>query len=731
MGLLIKKSYSYLLPVTVLGLSIGGALNQDVPSLLIMILVICIAVGLVGFGKLERRVYPILLGAIGLALLYQTTLYSLYMIGTDIHQEYYYFRLACNGWDVNIPHNYNSALGITVLAPFLSKALHIDGIWIFKVIYPAIFSLTPVILYYAFRKILDEKSAFLSSFFFVSMPVWSLEAVSISKLQLAGPLLALMVLLGVSDLGGRRKIALAILIGAGLAVVYYTINFLLLLYLSIGVVLLAVVRVLPKIKTLDKLPLEGLIVTLVVITALSLTYFGGLGIGTPLKTFAYYSYSVIGGINPAVLSPTSVSPEEYAHSDVLKTLEDIPNRNTILRAATGLDFFETTLPGKLFRILQLATSLLVLLGIMYLVKNYRKIPETYLLFVGVALLVLLLGALKPGFSSLMSMTRLYHASLYVSAPLLVIGGINPVVLSPTSVSPEEYAHSAVLKTPEDAPNRNTILRAATGLDLFETTLPGKLFRISQLATGLLILLGIIFLIKSYGKIPETYLLFVGVVLLVLLLGALKPGFSSLMGMTRLYHTSLYISAPLLVIGGIFLFKQRTGPVIACGILIPYFLLTSGFVFEITRVPDIGSPDLPYSIALSSHRIDIVGIYEWEDEAAAKYLISTFDSRYPEEKPGYTTVTKNKHIYADLPGMEFLYEFPEIGSSRAFSFPRDSVPDDSYIFLRKWNVDNQKVTYGISTGLRRSYTYEKLGMDKLLGGRLLLYDRGAQIYGPKR
>ena len=604
MGLLIKKSYSYLLPVTVLGLSIGGALNQDVPSLLIMILVICIAVGLVGFGKLERRVYPILLGAIGLALLYQTTLYSLYMIGTDIHQEYYYFRLACNGWDVNIPHNYNSALGITVLAPFLSKALHIDGIWIFKVIYPAIFSLTPVILYYAFRKILDEKSAFLSSFFFVSMPVWSLEAVSISKLQLAGPLLALMVLLGVSDLGGRRKIALAILIGAGLAVVYYTINFLLLLYLSIGVVLLAVVRVLPKIKTLDKLPLEGLIVTLVVITALSLTYFGGLGIGTPLKTFAYYSYSVI-------------------------------------------------------------------------------------------------------------------------------GGINPVVLSPTSVSPEEYAHSAVLKTPEDAPNRNTILRAATGLDLFETTLPGKLFRISQLATGLLILLGIIFLIKSYGKIPETYLLFVGVVLLVLLLGALKPGFSSLMGMTRLYHTSLYISAPLLVIGGIFLFKQRTGPVIACGILIPYFLLTSGFVFEITRVPDIGSPDLPYSIALSSHRIDIVGIYEWEDEAAAKYLISTFDSRYPEEKPGYTTVTKNKHIYADLPGMEFLYEFPEIGSSRAFSFPRDSVPDDSYIFLRKWNVDNQKVTYGISTGLRRSYTYEKLGMDKLLGGRLLLYDRGAQIYGPKR
>jgi len=602
MALPIKKLYSYSLPVAILGLSMGGALAQNVPLLLIMVMVICVGVGLVGFGKLDKKVYPILLGSIGVSLLYQTTLYSPYMIGTDIHQEYYYFRLAYNGWDVNIPHNYNSALGITVLAPLLSKILHIDGAWVFKVIYPAIFSLTPVILYYAFRKILDEKSAFLSSFFFLSMPVWSLEAVSISKLQLAGPLLALMVFLGVSDLRGRKKAALAILTGVGLAVIYYTISFLLLLYLSIGVVFLAIVRVLPRIKTSDKLPLEGLIVTLVITAVLSLTYFGVLGIGTPLKTFAYYSYSVI-------------------------------------------------------------------------------------------------------------------------------GGINPVVLSPTSVSPEVYASSTALKTPGDTPDRNAILRAVTGLDFFETTLPGKLFRLSQLTTGILILLGIVYLAKNYGKIPEAYLLFVGVALLVLLLGALKPGFSSLMGMTRLYHASLYILAPLLVIGGIFLFKKKTGPVVTCGILIPYFLLTSGFVFEITKVLDIESLDLPYSIALSSYRIDVVGIYEKEDEAAVEYLISTFDSKYPEEKPGYTTITKNRHIYADLPGMEFLYEFPEVGSSRAFSFPQGPISNDSYVFLRKWNVDNRKITYGISTGLRKSYTYEEIGIDKLLEGRLLLYDGGAQIYGP--
>ncbi|MBU1173650.1 MAG: hypothetical protein KKD44_29115, partial [Proteobacteria bacterium] len=309
MVLLIKKLYSYSLPVLILGLSIGGALTQNIPSLLAMVLVICVGVGLVGFGKLDKRTYPILLGVIGVSLLYQTTLYSPYMIGTDIHQEYYYFRLAYNGWDVNIPHNYNSALGITVLAPFLSKLLHIDGVWVFKVIYPAIFALTPVILYLAFKKVLDEKGAFLASFFFLSMPVWSLEAVSISKLQLAGPFLALMVFLTTSNFSGRRKVVLAILGGVGMAVTYYTIGFLLILYLAIGIVLLAIIKIIPWIRTTNKLSLEGLMVTSLVIVILALVYFGVGGRGEPLKTFAYYSYSGIAGVNPVVLSPTSIDPQ--------------------------------------------------------------------------------------------------------------------------------------------------------------------------------------------------------------------------------------------------------------------------------------------------------------------------------------------------------------------------------------------------------------------------------------
>ncbi len=596
MALLTKRLLNYLLPVTILGLSIGGALTQNIPSLLAMVLVICITVGLVGFGKLDKKVYPVLLGAIGLSLLYQTTLYSPYMIGTDIHTEYYYFKLAYNGWDSSIPHNYNSALGITVLAPFLSKLLHIDGTWVFKIIYPFLFSLVPAILYCAFKKLLDERNAFLSSFFFISMPVWALEAVSISKLQLSGVFFSLLVLLTVSNLSGKRKAILAILGGVGIAATYYTIGFLLMLYLAIGIIFLAVIKVLPWVRPAKRLPLEGLMVTSMAIVVLALAYFGIVGGGEPIKTFAYYSYSGMIGVNPVILSPTSVNPEVYTTSPTFTSQVDVPTKATMLRAVVGLDFFEASLPGKLFRVFQLMTEVLILLGIIYLVKTHKRVPEGYLLFVGVALFILLLMIVKPGFSSLINMTRLYH-------------------------------------------------------------------------------------------------------------------------------TALYLLAPLLVMGGILLFRKKVGPIIACGVLIPYFLFTSGFVFEVAKVPNIERLDLPYSIALSSYRIDISGIYEKEDEQAANWLIANWDNKIP--------------VYADLPGMEYLYEFPEIGPSRAFLFPQDwlpegfgGIPKNSYIFLRKWNTDSQKITYWVNIGLRKSYTYEEIGINELLEGRPLLYDKGAQIYGPK-
>ena len=111
------------------------------------------------------------------------------LVGTDLHTEYYYFWLSAeNGWDSSIPHNYNAAIGVVLLAPLIANILHIDGVWVFKAIYPFLFAFVPILLYCIFKKQFGEKIAFLSVFFFIIVPTWSLEMIGLQK-QMLGELM--------------------------------------------------------------------------------------------------------------------------------------------------------------------------------------------------------------------------------------------------------------------------------------------------------------------------------------------------------------------------------------------------------------------------------------------------------------------------------------------------------------------------------------------------------------
>src|SRR5208337_1305537 len=80
---------------------------------------------------------------------------------------------------------YNSVLSTAIFAPILSKIGNLDIAWLFKVVYPVLYSLVPVALYQLFRKQTSDIVAFLSSFYFVTVLTFSMEMLSLPRQEIA------------------------------------------------------------------------------------------------------------------------------------------------------------------------------------------------------------------------------------------------------------------------------------------------------------------------------------------------------------------------------------------------------------------------------------------------------------------------------------------------------------------------------------------------------------------
>ena len=110
-----------------------------------------------------------------------------------------------------------------------------------------------------------------------------------------------------------------------------------------------------------------------------------------------------------------------------------------------------------------------------------------------------------------------------------------------------------------------------------------------------------------------------------------PGFAGILSPTRVIHMSLLVLAPTIAIA----FK----PKYLLLVLIPYFLFTSGFVFEVTQRPNIEQITIPYNYGMSNPRIDLgIGASITEDDFKARQYI--YDNElWP--------------VYSDIQGSNFM------------------------------------------------------------------------------
>jgi len=396
-----------------LALAISGATLQNRFVLMAMIASICLAILLVVSDKVGERAYPFVLYSIGLSLLFQVTLFGPYLVGADIHLEYYFAHITeLNGWDPSLPYPQNSAFGVSAVIPAIARLLAVDLIWMFKVAVPMMFAFTPVLLYYVFRKWLDAKGSFLASTFFMAVPTYFMELPGIAKQMLAMTCFAFMLWLILDDhrLFGRLRWKVPLVMAAGVLVIlnHYSSGILLVYFMAGACLVQGLFRLFFKLKM--HYPVWAMALTAIVLAGTAYGYYGWVGEGAPLQAavaFAPTGNTPAGELPAIVGDVVEPAPAEY-----------FSRHDSLMKTAIGLDFASASGLGQTFRVLQYLTQVLLIVGFFVLQKQ-----RTFYVFGLVGSVLLALCVFYPGFALVLNATRFYHVALLALAPAFVAGGL--------------------------------------------------------------------------------------------------------------------------------------------------------------------------------------------------------------------------------------------------------------------------------------------------------------------
>ncbi len=641
---------SVLLLLTILGVALIDAYQNNV-LLIISMLVIAGVVGLAAFGKLIKpRVYPLAIFIISLCLLYQTTLMSPYLIGSDIYAEYHFYNLVADSgfWDASIRHTINSCLSTCTLTPIYSLMLNIEGLWVFKAVSPLLFSLVPLLLFHIFSQQMSSKKAFLAAFFFVAIPTFSLEMIALPRQQIAELFFALVILLMVDrKLNLAPRLTLAVIFAMSMVVSHYALGFIGFLYMALFLPVVFVIRrdvfrrawswltkkgsYMPqRPKIVRALPVKALMVMVAIYFIFAFAWYGtiasGLNLGS-LSTLWTQQISIVttevGKLAPEPAEPAT--PTEPAPPEPTEPAEpatptepaeplaffQFSKRDVLVQTALGLDFPQASPQGKGFRILQYITQLLLVVGCLRLIFRRRHLRFTgeYIALSVTSVLLLVACIFMPAFANALNTTRWYHLALITLAPCCILGG-EAIWLGASSLWRKLRRRIHTLEFAEDS---------------------------------------------------QGYLKF-----------------------------------------------------IAVAVLIPYFLFTSGFIYEVTGQEVTDKVDTPYSIALSSYRLDLAGVFYWQDGAGAEWLA---------QKAG-----DESNVYADHHAhrLVWFYSFP----GQATYLPRKAteLEEGSYLYFTSWNIDKKEITFATGPGLRQHITFNDIsGLSHVIDSKNRIYTNGgAQI-----
>jgi len=340
---------------------------------------------------------------VSVALLFQTSLASPYIFGSDIHTEYYMMKLTRDSgyWNASRYFSdpgygrFNTMLSVTILPAVYSEFLGGDLTWVIKIMLPAMFSLVPLGLYKFWQETVDRKQALIATFLLVSQMTFFTEMLELARQMVAEFFLVLLVLLlfrSKNQFDWKGKL-LFVLFTFSLAASHYALSLIFLFYiLSVWAALRVFKR---KIAILN--------------SSLVLTAF--------VVTFFWYIYTSYSAPFQSIL--------QFA-DNVYRNLGDFFNpasRGTEVARGLGMEAATSTLQ-LLSRGFAYATQLFIVVGFLVVTLRRKKTGgngmESFVLYSTNMVLLGLCIAL-PNFAATLNMTRFYHIVLFFLAPLFAIG----------------------------------------------------------------------------------------------------------------------------------------------------------------------------------------------------------------------------------------------------------------------------------------------------------------------
>ncbi|MEN4069246.1 MAG: DUF2206 domain-containing protein [Methanobacterium sp.] len=267
--------------------------------------------------------------------------------------------------------------------------------------------------------------------------------------------------------------------------------------------------------------------------------------------------------------------------------------------------------------------------------------------------------------------------------------------------------------------RDPTILLALGLASLElASVQRSIFLVIQYITQLFIVVGVIGFVFNLRKtrFQPVYIAMTLISFLLLGLCIILPYFARFWNMSRIYHLTLFFLTPFCILGGIAIvrwlfrllptrvFRASTNSiylkVVVMLVLIPYFLFNTGFIFEV-------SGDAPTSIALNAE-MDFPRFNE--QELFGKEWLS---------------LNKEKHttVFADEHGRLLLYGYlhRRVGT---FWSETTEIADNSYIYLRSWNIKQGEVMPSWEERHRRIELQNSPFYDNVLSYRNRIYDNGA-------
>lgn len=347
----------------------------------------------------QEHFYMILIMSVSLTLVLSATLSSTGLHGYDIYQEFSIFaQVSKEGvWHPETYTNYNTALSISILPAMLSAVSGIDGISVFTLVFPVVFSLAPVILYKVYEKIVSPRGAFLSVFLFMSYPSFYIEMVQLGRQEIAEVLLILLIAIFFSPkiLATHSGTVVIVLLTMGLVMAHYSTAY---IYFFVAALSFLMARISRKISALGNLDLVMLSAAIV------LSWYLFVASGSAWDSLINFGSSVVKGFIVDFFNPAS--------------------RPMVILEALGTAPVTSGLVHDLNRVIQYLVQISLVVGLIALIFKQRKTPaeRRALPIMTAGLGLLACGVLLPFFAARLNLSRLYQISLLFASPCLVYAG---------------------------------------------------------------------------------------------------------------------------------------------------------------------------------------------------------------------------------------------------------------------------------------------------------------------